>query len=57
MYAQLLDLGTGWTWAAMSMRAIHLIGMGMKSLGRPLPSVFVFGIDVVMLNIPIPLRQ
>lgn len=30
---------------------------GYESLGRQLSSVLVFGIDVVMLNIPFPVRQ
>lgn len=30
---------------------------GYGSQGRQLSLVFVFGIDVVMLNIPIPVRQ
>lgn len=46
-----LDLGS------VSIRAMHLIGLGYESPSRQLSLVFGFGIDVVMMNIPIPLRQ
>lgn len=53
---QMLDLRKGWTWA-LSIHAFHASGDGYESLSRQLSLVFVCGIDVVMMNIPIPVRQ